>query len=184
MKLADSIEITVGDEVIELRPRLRHALCIERREGSFAGLMREVAEGSLSAAYEIIRPHRTKLTLDEVFTASLSGLTLPLINYIGQCTGIDPDDIPADGKAKGKPVTLGEHLTGLYRIGTGWLGWTPAQTLDATPAEITEAFNGRLEMLKAIFGSGDKASPAKDDRPLDEKFRSIFATHGTVKVEA
>ena len=163
MVLAHDIAVTLRNEEIHLVPRLRYAMRLERRDGSFAKLVRQVADESLSAVCEIILPHCPDIAPSDVFDAGLSDLKWPLITYVEQCTGIDPDDVPAKGKSSGKTIPLGEHLLGLYRIGTGWLGWTPEQTLDATPAEIKEAYRGRLEMLKAIFGGGDEKPKPKED---------------------
>jgi len=185
MKLAEQIIIIVGGEPIELRPSLACAMRLERRPGSFAGLFREIMDGSLSAAVDIIAPHADDMPFLEsrVFDA-LPHLREPLLAYVMACAGIDPEERATDKtdtKGDAKSVPFSEHLSNLYRIGTGWLGWTPADTLDATPAEIMEAHAGRLDMLKAIFGSSEQSAPPKDDRPLDQKFRSIFASHGTVK---
>lgn len=177
MPIADEITIKLGSEEIRLTPRLRHAIRLERRPGSFAQIMREVAEESLTAACDLIGDH-IDMTPDRrgAVLAALPGLKFALVAYVGALTGIDPEDVPAKGKAKGEPVPFAEHLTGLYRIGTGWLGWTPAQTLDSTPAEIKEAYRGRMDMLKAIFGSGEgkPAKPDASDIPLDQKFKFIF----------
>lgn len=179
MRLADEITITVGGEAIELRPCLRFAMRLERREGSFAKLIRDVNEGSLAAAVEIILDHADMPFLENRVFDVLPELRGPLLSYVMACTGLDPDEAPAEGKAKGKAkgktVTFAEHLTGLYRIGTGWLGWTPADTLDATPAEIMEAYKGRQELLKALFGSGEEKPerPASPDQ-LDAKLKFIF----------
>lgn len=50
----------------------------------------------------------------------------------------------------------------------GWLGWSEADTLDASMAGILLAYEGRLDLLKSIFGGGEKsktpdtlASPGK-----------------------
>lgn len=45
------------------------------------------------------------------------------------------------------------------RIGTGWIGWTYDQTLDTPLEGILAAYEGRKEMLRAIFG-GDEEPPA------------------------
>lgn len=185
MKLADHIEITIGGELVTLVPRLRHAVRLERRDGSFAAIMREVMDGSLSAACEIVGPHHPSPDLPALVFDALPNLRLPLINYVTQCIGLDPEDIPAEGNATGKTVTLSEHLLDLYRIGTGWLGWTPAQTLDSTPAEIKEAYRGRLDMLKAIFGgAADKTEmPASADQ-LTAKMKFLFSARARAKREA
>lgn len=178
-KLAQSITITLGGKDIHLVPRLRFAMRLERRPGSFAALVREIMDGSLSAAVEIIGDH-VPVSADTVFDA-LPDLREPLLTYVMALAGIDPEDTPANDNAKGKTVPFTEHLAGLYRIGTGWLGWTPADTLDATPAEITEAHAGRLDMLKAIFGVSDE-KPDRSTLPLDEKIKTAFAGFNTVRV--
>lgn len=181
MKIAEEIIVNIAGEAIELHPSLRCAIRLERRPGSFRQLVQDIEEGSLTAALDIIGPHADLLFLQNRVFDVLNTLRVPLLAYVMACAGIDPDDAPSDGKvSKAKSVPFADHLTGLYRIGTGWLGWTPEVTLDATPAEIMEAYKGRTEMLKAIFGGGEKNSP-KDDRPLEEKFRSIFAGHQIIR---
>lgn len=178
-KLADTIVIRLGGEDVILHPSLRHGIRLERRPGGVPALSGQISDGTLYAAIELIEPHHYHpLLANQIVEAGLDTLAAPLIEYVLQCVGIDPDDKPSKG---GKTVPLKKHLEDLYRIGTGWLGWTPDTTLDATPAEITLAYEGRLEMLKAIFGSGDEAT--KSDTPLDDQFKAAFGSVGTVKVK-
>lgn len=184
MRLAHAIVIKLGVEDIELRPRLRFAIQLERRSGGFSQLVTDINDGSLTAALDIIAPHTGMPFLAPRIHHVLPKLHGPLLAYVSACAGIDPDDKQAktDEHRTPKSVPFSEYLLGLYRIGTGWLGWTPSATLDATPFEIIEAHKGRTEMLKAILGGGEPAEP-KDDRPLDEKFRSIFAGHQIIREE-
>ena len=184
MKLAEEIIITLAGEDIELRPSLRLAIQLERRPGSFRQLIREIHEGSLTAAVDIIAPHYfgpflANRTLDE-----LPRITTALLAYVMACAGIEPQTDAASENSKGgkagKTQSFADYLAQLYRYGSGWIGWTPEQTLDSTPLEITQAYAGKLEMLTAIYGTSEKAKPT-DDRPLDDKFRSVFASIGTVK---
>lgn len=48
-------------------------------------------------------------------------------------------------------------------MGTGWLGWPADVTLDTPMALIVQAYEGRVEMLGAIFGGGKGKG---DRRPL------------------
>jgi hypothetical protein len=45
-------------------------------------------------------------------------------------------------------------------VGTGWLGWTEEETLNTSLSGILLAYEGRLDMLDSIFGTGksDKKS--------------------------
>ncbi|TCP90938.1 hypothetical protein C8J31_101790 [Rhizobium sp. PP-CC-2G-626] len=183
MKLAEEIWITLAKEEVELRPSLYHALQLERRPGSFGQLLKDIQEGSLSAALDIIRPHFDGLFLANRVHEVLPKIQPQLFVYVFGCMGVDPDAPEPKTKAKAvKPRPMSEYLTDLYRIGTGWLDWSPEDTLDATPLEITLAYEGKRQMLRAIYGGATEA--AKDDRPLNDKFRSIFQNHGTTKESA
>lgn len=183
-RLAEEIVVNLAGEAIVLRPSLRHALALERRPGSFKAVLDAIDEGSLTVAAEIIRPHHPGISLDAVFV-HLDRLKPALVAYVLACAGIDTDEASRAPRATRARETqsFADHLAGLYRWGTGWLGWTPDQTLDATPAEITEAYRGRVEMLRSIFGSSEEDAPTTDDRPLDDKVRAVFGTFGTVKVQ-
>lgn len=183
MRIADEIVIVVGGEEIVLHPSLRLAIQLERRLGGFAKLIAEIADGTLTTACELIAPHDplpNTFRDARVLDAGIDQLAPALIEYVLALAGVDPEAAAKQTKSPNprKTVPLGAHLADLYRIGTGWLGWTPETTLDATPTEIMEAYRGRTDMLKAIFGSSEKP---KDDRPIDQKVRSIFAGIGTVK---
>jgi hypothetical protein len=173
MALADTIRIELAGEAVVLHPALRHAIRLERRPGGFKRLIAEVQDSSLTAACEVIAPHyHHPLLMNRVFDAGLDKLAEPLTRYVIACAGLDGEANAEPGK--GKTVTFGDYLASLYRIGTGWLGWTPDTTLDSTPHEIMEAHKGRVELLKSIFGGSE------DDKPkaaLGDKFRAFFSTH-------
>lgn len=57
-------------------------------------------------------------------------------------------------------MTFEEYLEWLFKIGAGWLGWPPAVVLGSTLREIRLAYEGKVEMLKAIHGVSDKPGPA------------------------
>lgn len=178
MKLGHGIIVELGGAAIALRPSLRDAMRLEDRPGGLRGLLDAVQEESLTAAMEIIGPHYQHPALAQYTFDALPSLTEPLTLYLLACVGIDPSAPPTTEKNKGETVPFAEHLAQLYRIGTGWLGWTPETTLTATPAEIIEARAGRLAMLQAIFSGPEKP---KDTRPLGEKFKEAFALMGTVR---
>ncbi len=183
MKLADDITIRVAGELITLRPSLRHAIRLERRHGSFAALAREVMDGSLTAAIEIIEPQADGLPfLPNRVLDELPRLQPALLAYVMALAGIDPDEAPKGKADNSNSQSFADYLSGLYRIGTGWLGWTPADTLDATPAEIIEAHKGRLEMLRAVFG-GKEETAKPSAIGLDDKFKVAFGSFGTTNVQ-
>ncbi|MBN8942227.1 MAG: hypothetical protein J0H01_22160 [Rhizobiales bacterium] len=59
-------------------------------------------------------------------------------------------------------MTHAEFHAWLLGLGMGWLGWTEQQTLESRMTSIMAAYKARIDMLKAIFGGGDGARPAKD----------------------
>lgn len=54
-----------------------------------------------------------------------------------------------------------EFAAWLMKIGMGWLGWTERQTLDTSIPAVLFAYEGRKDMLRAVFGSGEP-DPPKD----------------------
>lgn len=49
------------------------------------------------------------------------------------------------------------------QLGMGWLGWTFEQTEHSTFDAIELAYLGRMDMVKAIFGSGDDGKAGSDN---------------------
>lgn len=46
-------------------------------------------------------------------------------------------------------------MTWLVKAGCGWLGYTPSVVRESHLQDIHEAYEGKLEMLKACYGGGD-----------------------------
>ncbi|MBN8977865.1 MAG: phage tail assembly chaperone [Rhizobiales bacterium] len=86
-------------------------------------------------------------SLDEFFTL----VTPQLLGFIERIAGADNTNStePSD------PITLTELIERLFKVGSGWLEWSPEDTWNATPAEILLARDGLIEKLKAIHGSAD-----------------------------
>ncbi|MCC6736522.1 MAG: hypothetical protein IT534_10415 [Bauldia sp.] len=157
---ADEITIRLDGETVFLRPTLRAATRLERRYG-FPKLMEAVAEGNLTIIADVIRESGGEwsnlLTVIERISGmglrkGLEALTAPLLAHVGALAGLDPSDTPAE-EATGERMTFADYHAQLFRIATGWLGWTPETAWNATAAEILEAHKGRVEMLKAIYGA-------------------------------
>ena len=97
------------------------------------------------------------------------------IPVFGMKTGFDPDN-PAPA-SDGERITFADYHAKLYRIATGWLGWSPQHAWDATPNEILEAYQGHLEMLRAVHGGGEpdtEPSRGPDNSEFDrEGFQAL-----------
>lgn len=170
MLASEEITIQIDREAIRLRPTLRAAMRLERTHGGFQALARKIAEENLSAMASVIREAATTYSpipdlIEEIgegpLGVRLECLVEPLIRFVFQLAGIDEDAAPEEIETDSK-ITFGEHHIKLYRIATGWLGWTPDQAWNATPNEIAEAYKGRCEMLKALFGSSEDEEKPKD----------------------
>jgi hypothetical protein len=180
MRLADSTTFTVGHEVIALRVSLRAAIRLERQFGGFDKIVKAIAAGNLSVMGTVMREssdERTDLAdlLDcggslsvKVAVEHIAG---PLIEHVFALAGIDPN---ATAKADtGKPITYTELHSRLFKLATGGLGWTPAQAYDAAPYEIAQAYEGRVELLRTIFGSGEPETADINDPAIRRQLNSI-----------
>jgi hypothetical protein len=149
----DNFVITLGDRTLVLRPTLRAAFHLHQRYG-FQALSREIAEGSFTAIVDLL--NATSTTTPDIPLHALLSDRDTLLEFVLVLAGSSgtKSDKPQPGKSA-KPISFDEYFTRLFQIGTGWLGWTPDDTWNATPAEILTAHQGRVEMLKAIFGKGD-----------------------------
>lgn len=177
---ADEITIRLDHEEFHLRPTLRAALRLERKHGGFDNLARHVADGNLSVIADVIRESTEGFTtlpafLDRISKSGLKhgleALQVPVLAHVFALAGYDEhqaEKTDEDKQAKGQKITFAEHHQKLFEIATGWLGWSPAQAWASTPAEIMAAHRGRVDMLKAIFGSQEdkEADLSLDDQAL------------------
>ena len=96
----------------------------------------------------------------------IEALTGPLLEHVMRLAGIDPDQ-QAKPEGEGPRMSFEEYHTRLFQIATGALGWTPNTAWSATAAEIIEAYKGRIEFVKAIFGAKNEDG---DDTPSTPDF--------------
>ena len=80
--------------------------------------------------------------------------------------GVDPDS-PKQGD-QGNRISFADYHDKLFRIGTGWLGWSPSQTWASSTAEILAAYEGHLEKLRAVNGGAE--ADAKPNTPDNAAF--------------
>lgn len=160
MRLADSeIAISLDNETIHLRASLRAAYRLEKHHEGFQNLSEAIALCNLGSFVDVIRESSPDPSaVDRFFGAlratsvneTISELREPFLKFVLLLAGVDQESQTA---ASGTPIPFEEYFASLYRIATGWLGWTPEQAWNATAPEIIEAHRGRSEMLAAIFGS-------------------------------
>lgn len=182
MQLAtDTITIEARGHTIALRPSLRAATRLARRHGSFAPLLRGILDGHVGIITDLIREggsvgdDRLLDTLEtDGLAVMLDLLTNPLMQFVLALAGYDDSNVEEPTDQAAEPIAFDDYHKRLFGIATGWLGWTPEVAWNATPAEIVAAHQGRVEMLKAIYGSGDQAkAPAKPEK-LSDKVRGLM----------
>lgn len=89
----------------------------------------------------------------------------------------DHDDRPSASSSSAKPWR--DAYAELFKIGTGWLSWTPAVTWAATLPELHHAQLGNLDQLRAIHAGADEATDTSgaphtgDHAYTEERLREI-----------
>jgi hypothetical protein len=190
-RLADETIITIDGATVTLRPTLRAAYRLEADHG-FRAILDGIANGQIVVMAAVIREAgdypAAMLNLLNVIerdgAEALNPFKVPLFNLVGAMIGVGDEDEEKPAKAKSDTVsdssteTFGTYFDRLFSIGTGWLGWTPAETWRATPAEIVAAQKGRVDMLRAIFGGKDEEKAARKKLPLSEKIKMTMQALG------
>lgn len=186
----DTITITAGRLVIELRPSLRAATRLARRHGSFAPLLRGILDGHMGIIADLIREggqagdDRLLEAIEANGLRSILGqISEPLLQFVLALAGYDESKVeePTAPANQAAPISFDDYHNQLFRIATGWLHWTPDAAWNATPAEIIAAHQGHVEMLKAIHGSGDQAKTPGKPEKLSDKVRGLMRGLGVKK---
>ncbi|GLQ82019.1 hypothetical protein GCM10007881_55400 [Mesorhizobium huakuii] len=173
MRLAPDIVIAHGGNVVRLRPSLRAAVLLENQHG-LGKIVKAIGEGDFNIVLDIItaatdNPAAYRILVKRVEERGYSclfELADELTRLVAASFGIDADVEPEKPREKaGKEFSIEAGLEQFFEIGTGWLGWSPADTWAATPAEIIVAQRGLVAKLKAIHGSAeDNDKPEHDPR--------------------
>lgn len=176
----EEVEIAHGGSTVTLRPSLRAATILEERFG-FPALLRALGEFNLTIISEIIRVSAVKKphTDAAAFLSGTPGMPLlplslsvraPLSELVSMLIpAVDPKAEPSTGK----PLPLSVLYADLFDVATGWLGWTPEQAWDATPTEISRAYQAKIQKLKALHGSSDEKDRTNvDTEALSELLKS------------
>jgi len=161
----EQVSIEHDGHVVVLRPTLRAAATLEARYG-FPAIFRGLDELNLTIIADTIltasstgqggaaflRSEAAGRPLSPFFLAVKQPLAeLVSMFFPAPVQSLDTAPQPL-GETK---IDMRNVYRDLYRVATGWLGWTPEQAWNATPTEINEAFIGR-------FGTGEGSKKAPD----------------------
>ena len=152
----EQVEISHGGNTVTLRPTLRAAAILEQRYG-LAALFNALESHNFTIISEIIRAVSSPAHDGAGFLRSEAAGS-PLISFFNAVTEplaalismLTPAPVPSSATAKpqtGKGITWAEYYAELYEAATGWLGWTPEQAWNATPNEISRAYQSHINRL-------------------------------------
>lgn len=154
-------ELSHGVITVRLRASLRAALHLERLHDGFGPLFQRIDTFDTTTIRQVILVAATDRNAAEAFLRHMATQPLrtlaeathgPLASL---CAALMPSPTtstkPRNPSAKTMPWA--DYFRELFQIATGWLGWSPDTAWNATPAEITSAFDGHVAKLKAIHGS-------------------------------
>lgn len=163
------------------------------KHGDLASLVAKLAETSVVAIADVIREcsaSRSDLValLEQGETPigiSLQDIAPRLMPLVPGFAGVDPNDKPAHTET-GDTIPLAEHLVKLFGLATGAIGWPPETAWQATPAEITAAYMGRVDLLAVIFGGSSEGEGSNDNSDpmsarLDEEGLAAIAHMGRAR---
>lgn len=159
----DAIALEYGGNAVFLRPSLRAAIHLERLHGGFPELLNKIEEFDTLTVWHVITASAGKTATDDLFgfaaTQPLSGFAeaaqAPCFELVAALFPKAPE-AETTSPRNAEPMPWSEVFRELYKFATGWLHWTPEIAWNATPQEITNAFEGHMNMLKAIHGSADE----------------------------
>ena len=175
----ESTVLTIDGYRFVLRPTLRAAARLEQIYGGWQPLVEAFACYEIKALADIVIEcsddgeaayDRLCAAIGSTSLKALYDLISEMVgNHLGRLIGLDPD---ASTEPTGPPASFIEYHDALFRIGTGWLGWTPEQTWNATPLEIIRAQTGFIEMQRALRGTSDDSEQSQSKELSKDEFKA------------
>jgi len=161
MRPAPDTVIQLGDKSVRVRATLRAAASLHGTYGGFEAIMKGVIEGSFTITKDVLLQCASERVFPSLSVAEVlaPAVRTQVFSLVCALAGIDPKTKPVE--RDGPALTVEDYHAKLFGIAAGWLGWTPDAAWNATAAEILAAYEGRGDMLRAIFGT----SPDKPEAP-------------------
>lgn len=167
MRLQPAYDVTLthGGNAVRLVPSFRAAIILEQRQGGYVALLSDLSTFKLQTVHAVIRAaaidvgaaNRLIGALGSVSLRGVQQITLePLVTLISRLMNVATDDATPTTNNAAKPVAWSDYHRDLFKLATGWLGWTPEQTYAATIPEISLALEGHIDLLKATNGAADE----------------------------
>ncbi|WP_377191002.1 hypothetical protein [Ruegeria meonggei] len=175
----DAIALEHGGHTVFLRPSLRAAMHLERLHGGFPVLLRKLEEFDTLTVWHVITAGGGKAATDALFgyvaTQPLSGFANAAIAQLFEFVMALFPTSADDGKARPEntdPLPWTDLFKQLYGYATGWMGWPPEIALNATPQEITDAFEAHMSKLMAIHGAPEEEQNGSIEEQCQENVQN------------
>lgn len=185
---AYDVPLSYGLTTVWLRPSLRAASIIEKLDGGFPAVLQNIQQTNLSTVNAVIS---AAVTSRQDETAILNALADQPLHRIQSATlapcmalisalmmpSIESGNTTAKPNNNAKPIAWSNLYEDLFKMATGWLGWTPETAWNATLSDIIQAFEGHTDKLKALHGGDEteegnnaEQQQANVDAGLDPEF--------------
>jgi hypothetical protein len=162
---ARNIGLSYGANLVWLKPSLRAATILEKQHGGFPALLTQIEEQNTTTIRAVIMASAIdtgaaqrllEALADQPLTTVTETTLAPCMTLVAALMMPEAADTTPARSTTNKPgMAWADLFAELYRVGTGWLGWTPGATWNATPSEILQGFDGHIAKLKAIHGAAD-----------------------------
>lgn len=158
-----------GLVTVILRPTLRAAMTLERLHDGWSGLFQKLEQSDTATIRQIIRTAAADRNAAEAFLRSfrnqplsklVAAVSAPLWALMDMFHESNDTDSDQTTPATRSPRPWADAYAEFYQIGTGWLGWTPAETWAATLPEIVQALEGQTARHIAMNGGSKDDAPA------------------------
>ncbi len=169
----DAIALEYGGHTVFLRPSLRAAMHLERLHGGFPDLLRKLEEFDTLTVWHVITAGAGRTATDALFRYAaaqpLSGFYnaayAALFEFYKALT-LQSSETEKQAQNSTQPLPWSDLFKQLYGYATGWMGWQPEAAWNATPQDITDAFEAHMSKLMAIHGAPeeDQDGPTDDQR--------------------
>jgi hypothetical protein len=192
MQPADTILITICSQAFRLKASLRAARYLNQKYDGFGNLARAISTGTFEAYQDLIeeccsdpaalnaflKPFHDPSALMTPLGDSMLANRDELLEFVLVLSGgkrSRDDTAPV-----GEPMTFEEYFVSLFKLGTGWVGWSAKDTNEASPQEIMQAAEACQAKLKACFGG--KSDEAETIDIKDESARAELNALGDLSV--
>lgn len=173
------------DHTVTLRASLRAAVTLDNMTGGIPEVCDQISRLSYTAIRGAILATATDRQEAHRFLAATADkpLSESLPDAQAACLAVLASFLPQPAEAAQSRATTAEamplraYFQTLYEYATGWLGWTPAETWAASPAEIETAFAAHVDRLvkltPGLSEDRDQPSASASTAYTAERLREI-----------